>query len=57
MRKKNPKTKETIRIPIETETEFQRAFSASFDRLAYERADCKPINSVIANSWAQAETH
>ena len=22
-----------------------------------ERGDCKPINSVIANSWAQADTH
>jgi len=28
-----------------------------FARVASERADCKPINSVIANSWAYAETH
>ena len=28
----------SIRIPIETETEFQRAFNASFDRLAFEMA-------------------
>ena len=41
----------SIRIPIETETEFQRAFNASFDRLASERVHCKPINSVIANLW------
>jgi hypothetical protein len=26
-------------------------------RVAYERADCYPINSAIANSWAYAETH
>jgi len=26
----------SIRIPIETETEFQRAFNASFDRLPFE---------------------
>ena len=26
----------SIRIPIETETEFQRAFNASFDRLPIE---------------------
>jgi len=25
--------------------------------VASERADCKPINSVIANSWVYAETH
>jgi len=25
--------------------------------VASERADCKPINSVIANWWVWAETH
>ena len=28
----------SIRIPIETETELERAFNASFDRLGTERA-------------------
>ena len=25
--------------------------------VANERADCKPINSLIANLWVKAETH
>ena len=32
-------------IPIETDLQFQRAFSASFDRLASEATYCEPIDS------------
>ena len=46
-----------IRIPIETDIEFQRAFSASFGTLASERAHCNPINSQIEIGWAYADTH
>ena len=36
---------------------FTRAFNGPYTTLASERADCKPINSAITNSWVYAETH
>ena len=43
--------------PLRHYVRVQWVFSPPVHSLASERADYKPINSVIANSWVYAETH
>ena len=43
----------SIRIPIETETEFQRAFNASFDRLPFDSLYSLDYQRVLLHSPPQ----